>query len=367
MTLEPNRYSLWVKASTGPDSSLMEILLPLETRLGDFPERMAELLNDLQLDEQRSQLDILHDIEAGSCDIFRFRKEPHSSFLGTIALEDGVRFVGYARDFLLYGASAEHEPTRSSVGGRRSEDVARFMSQALLGQTEISSFVVTAQVPVPARLMDDLFPEAASPSAEPFERRAGVRLMNILRYTKEAALEVSQTPNFRPFEEILREGATVNLYSAIVEAQEIIPGEPLEIGCSWAPIRPIVGPSPPLTVRFEPDVIPALKSAVEILRPRTPREGERIFGYVELLHQPAQEVLIGDLAITTRVDGRILKVHLSLQKPDYDQAIGAFKEKRPIEVTGDLVKEGKRWVLQNPRGLSLPTVDEDDIKSPGND
>lgn len=39
--LEPNRYSLWVKVSA--DSSIMEILLPLETRLGDFSERMAEL------------------------------------------------------------------------------------------------------------------------------------------------------------------------------------------------------------------------------------------------------------------------------------------------------------------------------------
>ncbi|HEY2294322.1 MAG TPA: hypothetical protein VGM86_26785 [Thermoanaerobaculia bacterium] len=353
MVLEANRYSLWVKTVEGQP---VEILLPFDPRLGDFAERMAELLGDLQRDEQRSQLEILRDIEVGSCDIFRFRKEPHSGFLGAIPIEDGVRFVGYARDFLLYGATAEYEPTRLTVGGRRSEDVARFMSKALLGQTEVSSFVVTAQIPIPARLTDDLFPEAVEASSEPFERRAGIRLMNVLSYTREAALEAAQTNNFGPFSEIVREGATVNLYSALVEAQEIVPGEPLEISCSWAPIRPLIGRAPVSSVRFEPEIVQPLKAAVEILKPRIPKEGERVFGYVELLQQEAQEVLIGDLAITTVMNKREIKVHLSLQRPDYDQAIVAFREKRPIEITGDLVKEGRYWVLRNPRDLVVHTA-----------
>lgn len=360
MAHEPSRYSLWVKASRDRST---EVLLPLDSRLGDFAERMAELLGDMQREEQRSELEILRDIENGSCDVFRFRKEPHSGFLGAIPIEEGVRFVGYTRDFLLYGATAEYDPTRLSVGGRRSEDVSRFMSQALLGQTEISSFVVTAQVPVPGRLMEDLFPEAVSPASEPFERRAGIRLMNLLTYTREAALEAAQTGDFRPFSEILNEGATVNLYSALVEAQEIVPGEPLEISCTWAPIRPLVGRAPSGIVTFEPEIVQPLRAAIEILKPRTPKEGERLFGYVERLEQPAQEVLIGDLAITTLVSGRALKVRFSLQQPDYDSAISAFREKRPIEIVGDLVKEGRHWVLRNPRNLVLHTIGEDDMAS----
>ncbi len=357
MAFEANRYSLWVKPSV---AQAVEVLLPLDPHLGDFTERMAELLGDLQQNEQRSQLEILRDIEASACDVFRFRKDPHSSFLGTIPIEEGAQFVGHARDFMLLAATAEYEPTRLNIGGRRSEDVARFMTQALLGQTEISSFVVTAQVPVPAQLTDDLFPDAVAPSSEPFERRAGVRLMNVLNYTREAALEAAQTSNFGPFSEILQTGATVNLYSTLVEAQAIIPGEPLEISCAWAPIRPLVGPSPKRVVTFEPEIMSSLKSAVEILRPRTPQEGQRLFGPVELLQQAAQEVLIGNLAIMALVNGRARKVHLSLQRPDYDLAIRAFQEKSPIEVTGDLVKEGKYWVLRNPHNLVLPTTEEDD-------
>ena len=267
MALELNRYSIWLKPSVDNPT---EILLPLDTRVGDFTERMAELLADLQRDEQRSQLEILGDIEASSCDIFRFRKEPRSGFLGSMPLEQGVAFVGYAKDFLLYAATAEYEPSRLTVGGRRPDQVAHFMSQALLGQTEISSFVVTAQVPVPARLTEDLFPEDLAASSEPFERRAGIRLMNVLRHTREAALEAAQTSDFRPFSEILKEGATVNFYSALVAAQEIVPGEPLEISCSWAPVRPLVGPAPASVVTFEPEIVQPLKAAVEILRPKAP-------------------------------------------------------------------------------------------------
>jgi hypothetical protein len=362
LQIEPDRYSLWVKPVEG---EAVELLLPLNSALADFTERMAELLNDLQRAEQRSQIEILRDIEASGCDIFRFRKNPRSAYLGTIPIEDGARFVGHARDFMLYAAAAEHEPARLTVSGRRSDDVVRFMSQALLGQTEISSFVVTAQVPVPARLTEDLFPGIVSLSSEPFERRAGVRLMNILSDTREAALEVSQTNDLRPFFEIIKKGATVNLYSGIVEAQEIIPGEPLEISCSWAPVRPLVGPAPAEVVRFEPEIMPAIKSAAATLKSRAPREGERIFGLVEDLHRKAQEVLIGDLAITALVNNRAVKVYFSLAKPEYDSAIAAFSDKRPIEVTGDLVKESRHWVLKNPRDLVIHTVDEDDTRPQG--
>jgi hypothetical protein len=352
VALEPNRYSLWVNPSHGP----MEILLPLDVRFGDFAERIAELLDELQRAEQRSQIEILRDIEVSSCDVFRFRKEPHSGFVGAIQIEDGVRFVSYARDFLLYGASAEHKPGSLTVSGRRPEEVNRFMSQALLGQTEVSSFVVTAQIPVPARLTEDMFPEMVAPSAEPFERRAGVRLMKVLDITREAALEAAQTNNFSPFREILAEGATVNLYAALVEAQEIIAGEPLEISCSWAPVRPLVGQAPAV-VAFEPEIITPLKSAVAILRPQAPKEGITLFGFVERLEQEAQEVLIGDLAINAVVDGRARKVRISLLQPDYANAIKAFGQKRPVQITGDLAKEGNIWVLRNPHDLVLHTAE----------
>jgi hypothetical protein len=357
ISVETDRYSLWARPSESGEPN--EILLPLNATLADFTERMAEMLGDLQRAEGRSQLEILRDIEASSCDVFRFRQNPRSSFLGTMPIESGVRFVAYARDMLLFAASAEHEPGRGTVTGRRSDDVVRFMESALLGQTEISSFVVTAQIPVVARLTESLFPENVPLSEEPFERRAGIRLMTSLKLTRDAALEAAQTNDFRPFEEALRAGATVNLYSTLVEAQEMMPSEALEIECSWAAVRPITGAAPVASVLFEPELILPLRSAVAILKPRAPRENERIFGFVELLHQSIQEVLIGDLSIRTVFDGKKLNVHLSLERPEYDAAILAFRDKRPIEVTGELTKEKNIWVLRNPRNVIVHRGESD--------
>lgn len=355
---EAGRYSMWARPADAPQE-IQELLLPLDHRFADFTERMADLLDDLQRTEERSQLEILRDISASNCDVYRFRKHPQTGVQGTIPIEAGAQLVAHARDFLLYGATAEHDPTRQSVGGRRSDEVARFMDQALLGQTEVASFVVTAQVPVPNRLIADMFPESVAPSSEPFERRAGVRLMNVLGYTREAAMEAAQTFRVEPFAELLREGASVGLYSSVVEAQELASGAPLEVSCAWAPGRPLIGPTPISTVVFEPEIIPPLREAVNILRPRVPREGIRVVGVVELLQRPAQEELIGELAVTAEIEGKIRKVHFSLQRPEYDEAIEAFKERLPIAVVGDLVKEGRFWTLRAPRNLRVVRDEEE--------
>lgn len=96
------------------------------------------------------------------------------------------------------------------------------------------------------------------------------------------------------------------------------------------------------------------------MRNRAPREGIKLFGFVEKLEQEAQEVLVGDLAITSQVEGRARKIRMSLQQPDYGNAIRAFGEKRPIEIVGDLVKESNAWILRNPRDLVLPSVEGDE-------
>lgn len=346
---EPTRYSIWARESAG---SRVELLLPLDASLGDFAERMAELLEELQRVEARSQLAILRDVETTSCDVFRFKEDPHTSFVGTIPLDEGARLVSYARDFLLYGATAEHSPQRASLAGKRSEEVASFMSRALLGQTEASSFIVRAQVPVPGRPADELFPEAVAPGSEPFERRAGVRMMTVLRDTREAAVEAIQTSNYGPFSELLQSGGSIGLYNTVAEAQDIAPASTLEITCSWAPSRPAVG-KPPLTVVFEPELVLPIREAVRILLPTVPREGVHLVGLVELLQQGAQEELIGEVAMTTLVEGRARKVYFFLERPTYNLAIQAFDARVPLAVRGDLVKEGKHWRLKAPRDVRV--------------
>lgn len=347
---EPSRYSIWVKSAAGGQN---ELLLPLDPSFGDFPERMAELLAVLQRVEERSQLSILSDISSTNRDVFRFRADPQTSFLGTMPLEAGALFVGHVKDLLLYAATAEKSPRRASILGKRSDEVTRFMSRALLGQTEVGSFIVRAEVPVPAKITEDLFPERVEPASEPFERKAGVRLMDVLQRTHDAALEALETNKFQPFSELLQVGGSVGLYHTITEAQQVVPSSALDISCSWAPSRPFVGPPPPETVTFEPDVIVPIREAVRILQPKQPVDDVLLTGTVELLQQAAQEELIGELRLNALVEGRPRNVYFYLQRPTYNLAIEAFEERVQLAVRGDLVKEGRFWRLNNPHDIQV--------------
>lgn len=349
---EPSRYSIWVKRGTGEHREA-ELLLPLDSRFDDFPERMAELLAVLQRIEQRSQLSIVSDISATNRDVFRFRADPPTSFVGTMPLEAGAVFVGRVKDLLLYAATAEKSPRRASIQGSRSDEVTRFMSSALLGQTEVGSFIVRAEVPVPTNITDDLFPQHVDPATEPFERKAGVRLMDVLQRTHDAALEALETNRFQPFSELLQIGGSAGLYSTITEAQQVVPSSPLDISCSWAPSRPFIGTPPPERVTFEPEVIAPIREAVRILQPKQPIDNVLLVGTVEVLHQAAQEELIGELRLNTLVDRSPRNVYFHLQRPIYNLAIDAFNERVQLAVRGDLVKEGRFWRLNNPHDVQV--------------
>ena len=55
-----NKGAVWQKNQGTPHAP--ELLLPLRHDLDDYAERMAEVLQTLEIDEGRSQLDMLRDI-----------------------------------------------------------------------------------------------------------------------------------------------------------------------------------------------------------------------------------------------------------------------------------------------------------------
>ncbi len=108
---------------------------------------------------------------------------------------------------------------------------------------------------------------------------------------------------------------------------------------------------PPSVVKYEPELMSAIGRAAKSLRPPGSNGPTRLSGLVEDLNQDSQETLIGDVAITTLLDGQVRKVRFSLEKPQYDKLIEAFGGKKIVEISGDLFKEGKYWVLRQPYNL----------------
>jgi hypothetical protein len=54
-------------------------------------------------------------------------------------------------------------------------------------------------------------------------------------------------------------------------------------------------------------------------------------------------------AITGLVDGTYRNVQVALESSDYEQAVEAHKKRWPVHCEGELTREGRKFVLRNPR------------------
>jgi hypothetical protein len=62
---------------------------------------------------------------------------------------------------------------------------------------------------------------------------------------------------------------------------------------------------------------------------------------------------IGTVTLLGVVVGKLRKINVELNEPEYSEAIKAYQERLPVVCTGDLIKEGNTFVLKNPRHFAL--------------
>lgn len=361
---DEGRYSLW---ATIDSSGGIEALLPLNQRFADYALRIAELLETLSQFEKRSQLEILDDIHNVANDVFRFRTDPPVSQPGTIPLEEGVRLVSCARDMLVAAANAEHEPRPYYT--RLSNEVEDVLRRVLFGQTKRSSYVVTALIPVPPSLQLPLDESLVPLGLEPFERRVGIRLLSSLEALADAAFESAAKSSVEPIREAVQYGVSLNLCRAVASAQ---PGAgSLEVSGRWASVRstPSHGPGRtdralPTLVEFHEPILRQVQEIVAVLSAGLPREGTRVYGHVELLEQPVQEELFGEIRISGFAEDQQRKVRVRLPRDLYLQAIAAHQGKRLVSVVGTLVRRGTRYHLEEPRDFFVvsESTDADELE-----
>ncbi|NNM60730.1 MAG: hypothetical protein HKM03_01015 [Steroidobacteraceae bacterium] len=342
-----SKATLWV---TGGDTD-DEIILPMRRELGDFDLRMSEVLRTLEKVEARSQLDILRDLQAASSDLIRIRAPTGNTADGTIPIEAAVTFVERARDLMLAAACAAIDK-RSYFATRKPSQATDYLDQVRMGQTERGSFVLTILSPVTPLLKPadtgSLFP--AEPP-EPFERSVTRTLALSLAAVRAAADMAAAQGNPKAFIDAVGQGVSANLCEALVGLAQISPSDGLDIGISWSPNRAIAA-STPQRVTLPADTIPLLKEAARLFRETGPVEDFELQGGVVGLSRP-EGTAIGRVTVAGFIEGRARKVLLDLVEPDYTTAIRAHEEEAIVLCTGELVKEGRSFRLQNPRRFRM--------------
>jgi hypothetical protein len=331
------------------DRRTFEVEVPRTTDYGDYALRTAEVLGTLEVAEKRSQLEILQDLTAAGADVIRLRLIGESVEDGTLSLADAATLVDATRDLLLASACAAHQP-RAFYGPRNPDEARTYLEGLRFGQTERGSFAMRVVSPVPPLLTPSeaglLFPEAEQ---APFQRRATETLIKASHASAEAAALAGQTGSLGPFEKGIGAGVSANFCSSLARILSLRSDTHVEISVDWASNRPAPDPARKI-VRLDRNMARVLETASQELKARAPKEDFELVGYIVALDS-SDASRGGAVTIAGQVDGRIKKVRVILDSPDYGRAASAHTTMTEVTVTGRLQKVGRQFELSAPSGF----------------
>jgi len=347
---KPDRFSIWIQNS---ENKPFEVLLPLRRNLGDYALRMAELVSILATQENRSQLEILSDLQMAGADVVRIRFRHAAAQDGTISLDQGEALVENTREMMFAGACAVLQ-RKSYFAARKPDEARQFVQNLRMGQTERGSYVLTVFSKVSPTLVGSqkgLFGDLD----DPFERRAILQLSESLTALRSATDQVLTGPREEVFQKAVKEGVSANLCSAIVgmNGSAVQASDELRISFTFARSRP-VGPEVHREVVIPGDRIGIISEAARIYRSLAPPEETEIRGAVVQLNRTGQTgPMAGPIAVMAFLEGKPRKVFITLDESTHQIAHDAYGGGLEIVCTGDLTRQGNTLVLNNPKGFAI--------------
>lgn len=351
----------WCEARRDSNAALWtfgseEALVPLKPAFRDYARRVLETIRTLAVVEDRSELAVFRDVKAASADVIRIRAVAPDFSSGTMPVGEALALVERSRELLLAAACAASSK-RSVFHSRKPNEATAFMQRVRMGQTELGSYVVTLQAPVPPALQQQLPNVAPSVVDEPFERRSTTTLLTALHALQGAVESSMSTGSQQPFSDAVAGGVSANLCEAIVDLYAGCRADAIELAINWAAVRPPLLAAMPTRITLAREWVEPLKTASSLFRAQQPEQAE-VVGYVVKLEKSEREprgvaTLYGDVAGSHR------RVRLELSASDYATAIEAHRDGTALRAKGELAKDGRSWLLRAPVLLG-PADDVDD-------
>ncbi|MFF8262071.1 hypothetical protein [Streptomyces virginiae] len=324
------------------------LLLPMDTDLADFADRMADLVGALAELESRPPTAVLQDLRATGLDVQYIRTMP-STPSGTIPVQAGVLAVTSARDLLMAAACHTIEPRL--VQPRRKPRAARdFVDSARFGPTVPGSYILSVQVPLPER---DVQPSLFGDDPEPFARSVSRRMYRAVAAAHTAAEEATEADDSAPFTEAVGDGVSADLCEALAgigghDGRGTSSAHAFSIDFAWSP-RWRVPPMDSLAP-FSPRLVHALREGAQDLRQQEPEPGVTVIGRSTKLKRAAEygpgEVTVE--AVVLGVAGKIgpkRQIHVTLAEDEYTRATDAHAQGRTLKIEGDLARRGTYYEL----------------------
>ena len=330
--------------STESDDRKWEILCPHRDTVADYAECMAENVAVLAAVEDRSQLDVYHDLASTRADVIYLRS-PNGLAKEALSLRQNAELLSAAQNLLASAARAAERPS-AAFRGRISDKVAGYLDdvQPLPGYHE--GYALTLHSPVPAGFGMPL--DFGDAFTAPFPRRATSQLSIALDRTTQAIAESVSEDSLEPFRRGVREGVSANLCDSVATLAS--KGKGIKIGLYWADVRPSNRPNSDF--QFTENSAEILTEAADFLRHNDPSFGEHVIAQVVLLKRNPDE-FDGKATLLSMRDERLVRFRVEFEEPVYNLVIEAFQKQRFVSLSGDIHPVGTGYELRHPHNLSL--------------
>lgn len=210
-----------------------EFLVPLAAEFADYAYRIADILAALERVEERSQLEIMDDLQEVGFDVVRIGGFPEDGTSEALDIMRAADFLVCARDLLM--AAACVAATRMACSpAERSQNAERFMQSVRLGKMEGCGFAVRLLAPVtPVRKSTD---STAEPYAL-YERSVVPILQESLETLCLAEQKAREGGSAELFEKSAAREDLAKLCAALTGIRKALDSKCLEIGITYSATR----------------------------------------------------------------------------------------------------------------------------------
>ena len=328
------------------DGESVEILAPFSDISYRYAVRIAEAITVLSEVEERSQLDVYYDLLGAGADIIKL-SYPNSNGNSGLSLEDRANFLNHARSLMTAAARAAENPGRPIYRGPLSRKVSDYLREIrpMLGYGTGSDLTIHSRIPADYGMQENLGDSFTSP----FARLATIALSRGLREARKIADTALARAEPATFQEAASRGASANFCAAVADLARDTHG--ISISLSWAPVRYSGEPGGEFV--FTENAADLLAAGADLLRRRNPYLDAHITGEIVQLDREAPAKFDGYAIVLYELEGRTVALQAQFDPADEDKVVTAFRNGIPVSLEGDIHIENRRYLLKNPRNLSV--------------
>ena len=338
-----NRIVVWSKTTV---DYVAELLVPLREQSDAYTVRISEALGTLARIEDRSQLDVYHDLMGAGADIIRIQSS-NVGMQSDWSLSNSVDLLERARDLVMAAARAAERPGQAVYRGRPSGLVTDYVRsiRPIPNYEAGRDLTLHSRVPADYGVQQDLG-DSVKP---PFPRQAIIALDSGLREAEGVSDRVLGGGGLSYFDDVAPSGVSANLCEAI--SGLVKQGHGMEVRLSWAAVRPSNVPERHFV--FGESSADIFADGAQRLRQNSPFLNAHIAGQIVRLDRESRHDFDGAAVVVAEFDGSPIALRVQFDVADRDDILRAFRDNLEVSFDGDVIREGRQVRLRDLRNFSL--------------